>query len=80
MGQDLNFRYPIFLDLSGKKCLVAGEGYEVAFKVQALVDASARVTYVNPRAEPSIEALAAAGLFAGSRVSLRWRTWMVVSW
>lgn len=58
----MNFRYPIFLDLSGKKCLVTGAGYEVAFKVKALVDASARVSYVNPRAEPAIEALAAAGL------------------
>ncbi len=31
-------------------------------KVQALVDASANVTYVNASAEPAIEALAAAGL------------------
>jgi siroheme synthase-like protein len=61
----MNFRYPIFLDLGGKKCLVTGEGYELAFKVKNLVDCSADVTYVNPRAEPAIEALAAAGL-------LRW--------
>ena len=39
----MNFRYPIFLDLTGKKCLVTGEGYEVAFKVQNLVDCSARL-------------------------------------
>jgi siroheme synthase-like protein len=58
----VNFRFPVFLDLSGKKCLVTGEGYEVAGKVRALVDAAAGVTYVNPRAEPAIEALAAAGL------------------
>jgi precorrin-2 dehydrogenase/sirohydrochlorin ferrochelatase len=58
----VNFRYPIFLDLSRKKCLVTGEGQEVAAKVQALVDASAEVVYVNPRAEVAIEALAAAGL------------------
>lgn len=58
----MNFRYPIFLDLSSKKCLVTGEGYEIAFKVQALVDAGAKVTYVNPRAEPPVEALAIAGL------------------
>ena len=58
----MNFRYPVFLDLSGKKCLVTGEGYEVAGKVQALVDASAEVVYVNPQAEAAIEALAAAGL------------------
>ena len=36
----MNFRYPIFLDLSGKKCLVVGEGHEIAAKVQALVDAA----------------------------------------
>lgn len=58
----MNFRYPIFLDLSGKHCLVTGEGYEVAFKVQALVDAGADVTYVNPLAVPAIEALATASL------------------
>ncbi len=58
----MNFRYPIFLDLSGKKCLVAGEGYEMAGKIQALLDAAANVLYVNPRAEPAIEELASAGL------------------
>ena len=58
----MNFRFPVFLDLTGKKCLVTGEGYEVAGKVQALVDAAAQVTYVNPRAEAAIETLAAAGL------------------
>jgi siroheme synthase-like protein len=58
----MNFRFPVFLDLTKKKCLVTGEGYEVAGKVQALVDASAEVAYVNPRAEPAIEALAATGL------------------
>ena len=58
----MNFRFPVFLDLSGKKCLVTGEGYEVASKVQALVDASANVTYVNPQAAPAIESMSAAGL------------------
>ena len=61
----MNFRYPIFLDLTGKRCLITGEVYEVAFKVQALVEAKAEVTYVNPRAEPSIQALASSG-------ALRW--------
>jgi len=61
----MNFRYPVFLDVDGKRCLVTGEGYEVAFKVKNLVDCSAIVTYVNPRAEPAIEMLAETGL-------LRW--------
>lgn len=61
----MNFRYPIFLDLTGKKCVVTGEGFEVAAKVRALAEASADVRYINPRAVPEIEALAAAG-------SVRW--------
>ena len=63
----MNFRFPIFLDLTGKKCLVAGEGYEVPQKVQALVDASASVVYVNPHADPKIEALFEAGLIRWER-------------
>jgi siroheme synthase-like protein len=43
----MNFRYPIFLDLSGKKCLVIGEGPEIAAKVKALVDAGADVRHLN---------------------------------
>jgi siroheme synthase-like protein len=63
----MNFRYPIFLDLSGKDCLVVGEGHEIAGKVQGLVDAGAKVRYVNPRAEAAIETLAAAGLISWER-------------
>ena len=57
----MNFRYPIFLDLTGKKCVVTGEGFEVAAKVRGLAEASADVRYINPRAVPEIEALAAKG-------------------
>jgi precorrin-2 dehydrogenase / sirohydrochlorin ferrochelatase len=57
----MNFRYPIFLDLTGKKCVVTGEGFEVAAKVRALAEASADVRYINPRAVPEIEALASRG-------------------
>jgi siroheme synthase-like protein len=63
----MNFRYPIFLDLSGKKCLVVGEGPEIAGKLRSLVDVAAKVTYVNPSAEPAIEALAAGGLISWER-------------
>ena len=57
----MNFRYPIFLDLTGKRCLVTGEGHEVAGKVRGLVDGSAEVVYVNPEAQSEIAELAAAG-------------------
>lgn len=61
----MNFRYPVFLDLTGKRCLVTGEGYEVAGKVRGLVEAGAQVRYVNPTAVSAIEELAKNG-------ALRW--------
>jgi siroheme synthase-like protein len=57
----MNFRYPIFLDISGKRCLVTGEGFEIAAKTRKLIELGAQVTYVNPIAEPSIAILAAKG-------------------
>jgi precorrin-2 dehydrogenase/sirohydrochlorin ferrochelatase len=41
----MNFRYPIFLDLTGKKCVVLGDHPEIAQKLQALADAGARVEW-----------------------------------
>lgn len=55
----MNFRYPIFLDVEGKRCLVTGEGFEIAAKIRMLVSRGARVTYVNPTADEAIAALAA---------------------
>ena len=57
----MNFSYPIFIDLTSKKCLVTGEGPEIPAKIRALIEAGANVTYVNPRAEPQIADLAALG-------------------
>jgi siroheme synthase-like protein len=57
----MNFRYPVFLDVSGKRCLVTGEGHEIAAKVKALADRGALVIYVNSRAEACIEQLARDG-------------------
>src|SRR5690242_15505202 len=57
----MNFRYPIFLDLTGKKCLVNGAGHEIVAKIRALLDASALVIYVHPSAEPEIASLAESG-------------------
>ncbi len=58
----MNFRFPAFLDLTGKRCLVTGEGFEIPGKVRALVDAGAATVYVNPRAVPEIEQFAALNL------------------
>jgi len=57
----VNFRYPIFLDLKGKRCLVTGEGSEIPAKIRGLITAAANVVYVNPRAAAEIEELAARG-------------------
>lgn len=57
----MNFRYPVFLDLTGKKCLVTGAGPELGAKVKGLLDAGAEVVYVNPGAETAIEDLARQG-------------------
>ena len=48
--RNMNFRYPIFLDVEGKRCLVTGAGSEIAAKIRTLVSRGARVTYVNPAA------------------------------
>jgi len=51
----MNFRFPVFLDVTGKRCLVTGQGPEVVSKVKALIDAGAETTYINPTAVPEIE-------------------------
>ncbi len=57
--------YPIFLRLSGKKCVVVGGGKVASRKVTRLLDAGADVTVVAPEVSPEISDLA-------SRNSLRW--------
>src|SRR5438128_2327661 len=47
---------PIFLDVTGRKCLVVGGGEVAARKVESLLAADARVTVVSARL---IDALAA---------------------
>ena len=42
----VNFRYPIFLDLTGKRCVVIGDGPELAAKRQALLNCGAEVMHV----------------------------------
>ena len=48
----MNFSYPIFLDLTGKKCLVIGQHPELTAKIQALRDTGARVEYRPRTLEP----------------------------
>jgi precorrin-2 dehydrogenase / sirohydrochlorin ferrochelatase len=57
----MNFRYPIFLDVTGKRCIVVGDGYEIPGKVRVLVERGAEVTYIHPTADQSIAELAKEG-------------------
>jgi siroheme synthase-like protein len=57
----VNFHYPIFLDLTGKRCLVVGEGPEMASKIRGLIEAGAEVVYVHPDASEGIAELARKG-------------------
>jgi precorrin-2 dehydrogenase / sirohydrochlorin ferrochelatase len=58
----MNFRFPVFLDVSGKNCIVTGEGVEVPAKVESLVAAGANTTYFHPTADARIQKLVEAGL------------------
>jgi precorrin-2 dehydrogenase / sirohydrochlorin ferrochelatase len=63
----MNFRLPVFLDVTGKRCLVTGAGYEVAGKIKALIDAGAETLYINPSAVPEIDHWAAMDLLVWKR-------------
>ena len=53
--------YPVFLDLSDRRCLVVGGGTVAQRRVEALLEAGAAVTLVSPTLTPALAALAAAG-------------------
>ena len=57
--------FPIFLTLSGRRCLVVGGGEMALEKVERLLAARADLVVVAPRAVADLEALATAG-------ELRW--------
>jgi precorrin-2 dehydrogenase/sirohydrochlorin ferrochelatase len=50
---------PIFLDVTGRKCVVVGGGEIAARKVEALLEAGAHVTVVGPHLSPLLESIAA---------------------
>lgn len=51
--------YPIFLELSGRRCVVIGGGEVAERKVEALLEAGASVTVVSPTLTPRLEELLA---------------------
>jgi len=54
-------RYPIFLDVEGRRCLVVGGGSAGADKAERLLQHGALVRLVSPALAPRLAALAAAG-------------------
>jgi uroporphyrin-III C-methyltransferase/precorrin-2 dehydrogenase/sirohydrochlorin ferrochelatase len=55
------FRYPVSLDLEGRRCVVVGGGTVAEHKVQGLLDAGAAVTVVAGAFTPALHELAARG-------------------
>src|SRR5262245_41115539 len=53
--------FPTFLDLRGRRCLVAGGGEVGERKTRALLECGARVMVVSPSVTAGLAALAAAG-------------------
>ncbi len=50
--------YPIFLDLSGRRCVVVGGGKVAGRKARKLLQARARVVVISPQIEAELESVA----------------------
>ncbi len=50
--------YPIFLDLSGRRCVVVGGGEVAGRKARKLLQARARVVVISPEIRPELESVA----------------------
>jgi precorrin-2 dehydrogenase/sirohydrochlorin ferrochelatase len=59
--------FPIFLKLTGRRCLVIGAGNLAESKIESLRAAEAAVTVIAPEASPAIQALDAEGAIAWHR-------------
>jgi siroheme synthase-like protein len=59
--------YPIFLNLRGKRCLIAGGGATAARKAEGLLDAGAVVTVISPEIVETLQSLINAGRLSHHR-------------
>ncbi len=62
---------PVFLKLSGRRCLVVGAGEVATGKIESLVVSDAIVTVVAPWGKPEVEHLAARGAITWHRREFR---------
>src|ERR1700719_195099 len=53
---------PIFIDVTGRECVVVGGGEVAARKVESILEAGAHVTVVSPRLSPAMAAIVDKGL------------------
>jgi precorrin-2 dehydrogenase/sirohydrochlorin ferrochelatase len=53
--------YPVYLNLTGKRCVVFGGGAVAEGKIPHLLEAGARVTIVSPKVTPAIQEAARRG-------------------
>ncbi len=60
-------RYPVMLDVSGRRTVVVGGGRVGERKVEGLLEVGADVTVVSPEVTPALGARAGAGLLAWRR-------------
>jgi siroheme synthase-like protein len=58
------FRYPVALELSGRRCVVTGGGREAEVKARALLDADADVVVIAPRVTDGLDDLVRRGELA----------------
>ena len=47
--------YPLFMDVTGRRCVVVGGGGVASRKARGLAESGARVTVISPEVTPEIE-------------------------
>ncbi len=57
IGSENAVLYPLFMDVSGSRCVVVGGGGVAARKVRGLLESGARVVVVSPEVVPEIEGM-----------------------
>ena len=57
IGSENAVLYPLFMDVSGRRCVVVGGGGVASRKVRGLLGAGARVVVVSPEVTPEIESM-----------------------
>ena len=57
IGSENAVLYPLFMDVSGSRCVVVGGGGVASRKVRGLLESGARVVVVSPEVAPEIEGM-----------------------